>query len=902
MLYNPFDKEGIVCMLTENEFLVLRALMESRPNNQREVAELTSLSVGTVNAVYRALEESGFAHAYRITNEGTTALEPYKVKNAVILAAGLSSRLAPITYDRPKGMLVVRGEVLIERQIRQLRMGGVHDIYLVVGYKKEEFFYLEERFNVKLVVSPDYMERNNHASIWAARNCLGNTYICSSDNYFTENPFHAYEFSSYAAAIECDNSPQDYFLKTRGAKCRITGAKLGAAPGFAMMGHAYWNADFSKRFIEILQTEWMRPETADKLWDEIFFDHAAELEMRMRAYPADVIHEFDSLDQVSSFDPEFIQNVGSNVLDNICATLGCDREEIRNIDPIKQGLTNLSFYFECGETGYVYRHPGAGTNEIINRPAEAFACKASAELGLDDTFVTEDAESGWKISKFVPDCTGFDYSNEAQVARALGMARTLHESGVVSPWSFDFYDEAENIVRLLRNAGWLFPAGFDELSQTIASLVAPMRAGAGTPVLCHNDFYGPNLLVHGDDMWLIDWEYSAMGDYGCDFGNFVAQSDHYDVEGALGIMPLYFGRTPTPEEEFHLIACTAIVGWYWYVWAMFKELKGAPAGEWLYVWYKAAKEFSAHACDMLGSEPFARTLSMDEFCVLAAADARRANKAYEYGTAKDAAAAESALEQLGYLREGSITAKGTAALEPYHVKRAVLLAAGFGSRLLPVTVNTPKPLARVHGVRIIDRLIDGVIAAGITEIYIVRGYLAEEFDQLLSKYPNVRFIENPLYSQTNNISSAVAACEHFAGAYVFESDLLLENPCLVTPYQYRSNYLGIQVSESDDWRFLADESGRIFDLSKGDANPCWQMVGLSYWAPEDGKRLARDIPAIFEGENGKQIFWDDVAIAHFPDDYDIFVRPCKQEDIVEVDDFEDLQRIDPSYIVKKKAK
>ncbi len=888
-------------MLTENEFLVLRALTESLPTNQREIAELTGLSVGTVNAAYRALDANGLANDYRITEDGARALEPYKVQNAVILAAGLSSRLAPITYDRPKGMLVVRGEILIERQIRQLRMGGVHDIFVVVGYKKEEFFYLEESFNVKLVVSPDYMERNNHASIWAARNHLGNTYVCSSDNYFTENPFHAYEFSSYAAAIECEHAPQDYFLKTRGASRRITGAKLGAAPGFAMMGHAYWNADFSKRFIEILQTEWMRPETADKLWDEIFFDHARELEMRMRAYPSDVIHEFDSLDQVSSFDPEFIQNVGSDVLDNICATLGCERTDIQNIDPIKQGLTNLSFYFECEGEAYVYRHPGAGTNEIINRPAEAFACKASAKLGLDDTFVTEDAESGWKISKFVPDCTGFDYSNETQVARALGMARTLHESGIVSPWSFDFYDESMKIVHLLQDAGWLFPAGFEKLSRAIESLVAPMRAGAGAPVLCHNDFYGPNLLVHGDDMWLIDWEYSAMGDYGNDFGNFIAQSDHYDVEGALEIMPLYFGRTPTEEEQFHLIACSAVVGWYWYVWAMFKELKGAPAGEWLYVWYKAAKAFSAHACRMLGDKPFSRTLSMDEFRMLAAADARRANKAYEYGPVEDSETANRSLEELGYLHEGAITARGTAALEPYRVQRAVLLAAGFGSRLLPVTVNTPKPLARVNGTRIIDRLIDAVIDAGITEIYVVRGYLAEEFDQLLHKYPDLHFVDNPLYSSTNNISSAAAACEHFAGAYVFESDLLLENPCLVTPYQYRSNYLGISVDRSDDWRFLANDDRRIYDLSKGDENPCWQMVGLSYWAPEDGERLARDIPAIFAGEEGRQIFWDDVAIAHFPNDYDIFVRPCLESDIVEIDDFEDLQRIDPSYIVKKKA-
>ena len=202
----------------------------------------------------------------------------------------------------------------------------------------------------------------------------------------------------------------------------------------------------------------------------------------------------------------------------------------------------------------------------------------------------EDPKAGWKVSRFVPGCTAFDYHDQEQVAQALRMARRLHESGVVSPWSFDFYDESLKIEGLLREAGWTFPHDYDRLAASIAHLVEPLRAGTGEPVLCHNDFYGPNLLVHDGRMSLIDWEYAAMGDYGCDFGNFVAQGSGYTVEEAIGAIPLYFGRMPTKDEEFHLLACTALVGWYWYVWALYKELKGMPAGEWLYVWYKAAKE------------------------------------------------------------------------------------------------------------------------------------------------------------------------------------------------------------------------------------------------------------------------------------------------------------------------
>ena len=182
----------------------------------------------------------------------------------------------------------------------------------------------------------------------------------------------------------------------------------------------------------------------------------------------------------------------------------------------------------------------------------------------------------------------------------------------------------------------------------------------------------------------------------------------------------------------------------------------------------------------------------------------------------------------------------------------------------------------------------------------MRGYLAEEFDQLLSKYPNLHFIDNPLFDQTNNISSAVAACGHFERAYVFESDLFLTNSTLVSKYQYQSNYLGFPVERTDDWYFDADGEGVIKTLAKGKDAPCWQMVGLSYWTAADGARLARDIPEVFERDDARQIFWDDVAIVRRPEEYSVHVRRCSPDDILEIDDFDDLRRIDPAYVVRHK--
>ena len=252
------------------------------------------------------------------------------------------------------------------------------------------------------------------------------------------------------------------------------------------------------------------------------------------------------------------------------------------------------------------------------------------------------------------------------------------------------------------------------------------------------------------------------------------------------------------------------------------------------------------------------------------------------------------LSDLGLIADRRVTDDGLDALEPYRVKRAVLIAAGFGSRMVPITLNTPKPLVRVGGTRIIDTILDAVYAAGITEVYVVRGYLGEQFDQLRYKYPTIRFIDNPLYNEANNISSMVAAKDHLQSAYVFESDLLLRNPKLITRYQDRSNYLGIPMERSDDWCFKV-KNGVIKSLGIGGEGGIWQMVGISYWTPEDGAKLAEDIPATFAMPGGKERFWDEAPLTYFADRYKVYARECSLEDVTEIDSFREPEVIDPAY-------
>ncbi len=228
-----------------------------------------------------------------------------------------------------------------------------------------------------------------------------------------------------------------------------------------------------------------------------------------------------------------------------------------------------------------------------------------------------------------------------------------------------------------------------------------------------------------------------------------------------------------------------------------------------------------------------------------------------------------------------------------YCKRAIFIAAGFGSRMVPITVNTPKPLVRVHGKRIIDGLIDACLKAGIEEIVIVRGYLKEQFDQLLYKYPTIIFIDNPYYETANNISSVYVARDYLEDAYVFEADLLISNPNIICSGHSGSDFLAIKTDHTDDWCF--DSKDGYITAEKIGGDDCYQMVGISFWNKKDGSRLAKDIAEVFESPDGKNLYWEQVPLSVRKDNYRVAIKECSFEDIVEIDTYEELVAIDDAY-------
>ena len=287
-----------------------------------------------------------------------------RVDNAVIMAAGTSSRFAPLSYEKPKALLSVKNEILIERQIRQLQQSGVSCIYIVTGYKAEQFAYLENKFGVHLIFNPSFLTRNNNASIYAARHVLKNSYICSADNYFGINPFELEVSRGYYSVVFSDGDTDEWCVDI-GEDDLIRNIHIGGNHSWYMLGHVFWDKQFSKRFIGILEKEYLKPETEDKLWENIYAEHLDQLTLAARKYDKSDIFEFDTLDELRQFDETYVMNTRSTILAQIAKSLDVKQNEIIQITAFK-GEDNKSagFVFQCRGRNYSYSYASGIPVEI----------------------------------------------------------------------------------------------------------------------------------------------------------------------------------------------------------------------------------------------------------------------------------------------------------------------------------------------------------------------------------------------------------------------------------------------------------------------------------------------------------------------------------------------------------
>ena len=275
-------------------------------------------------------------------------------RNAIIMAAGTSSRFVPLSAERPKGLIEVKGEILIERQIKQLKEAGINDIIVVVGYKAEMFSYLKDKYGIRIVLNDDYARYNNTSSLIRVIDELNNTFICSSDNYFPENVFTSYPTGSYYSALYAEGITNEYCM-TVNEKNEIIDVSVGGSDAWYMVGHVFFNSEFSEVFRRIMIEEYKNEETRQGYWEDLYIKYIDVLpKMKVNRYNNGEIQEFDSIDELRMFDSSYINNTRSSVIKYICNIMNVNESNVHGFKNIKHKGEYLQFRFMVDNVTYEY--------------------------------------------------------------------------------------------------------------------------------------------------------------------------------------------------------------------------------------------------------------------------------------------------------------------------------------------------------------------------------------------------------------------------------------------------------------------------------------------------------------------------------------------------------------------
>lgn len=590
-------------MINYKEFEVIRTILKNPTCSSADAIYQNKhyyvfKSVDEVKELIQVLEEKGYLADGKVTEEALYEISSLKVENAIILAAGASDISAKSVYSMPKGLFMKNGETLIERQIRQLREAGIEDITVVIGYKQELYFFLQDKWNVNLEINPD-LKKNNVYSLYVARKHLGSTYICNCDNYFEENPFSQYEYNAYHGTVYKENAHNELLVR-KNSSGRILEVYSGEKSGECIYGHAYVGKEFSRRLVQYMEDEIEDFRVSALFWEEFVSRHIEDLDMYVRQYSPNFLYEFDSIQEIQNIDGLFLGNVSGRINQKICEVLHCAEDEINDIVILQKGLTNILFTFVVRGERYIFRYPGDSSQFFIYRKNECVAQRLAAKANADDTYVYID-EDGLKISKFRENCHDLSgvYYHDVELMKAVARKiRAFHDMGYNLPNSQEYdYDPIWQCERLFKEAskmrGDLFKV-FEKEWAVMRKLQKYADMDHIPHTMCHNDINIDNILVTDTTLDIIDWEFAGYNDPAYDFGRVIAGLE-YDVDEPkiLDILEAYFGRPATEQEHLHWMAYAAIHNWYYVGWALYKESINESSRDWMLFFYKQSKKLAA---------------------------------------------------------------------------------------------------------------------------------------------------------------------------------------------------------------------------------------------------------------------------------------------------------------------
>ena len=567
------------------ELDILNAIRMNPMMNQREIAHQSGYSLGLVNRVVKELQDNKWITANgELSEMAVNFIKENQPKRAVILAAGFGMRMVPINTEIPKGLLEVRGEVLIERMIRHLHEVGITDIQVVVGFMKERYEYLIDEFQVKLVVNSEYQVKNNLHSLSKVKSSLDNTYIIPCDIWAAENPFS--DFEPYSWYMVSDETSVESYVRVNRKRELVTVDEEDE--GNEMVGLCYLAGQEAKIVQEKLQEFSKKPSYDHEFW-ECTLQEKNKWIIPSKVVNAKQLIEINTYEQLRELDGNSA-NLQTDAISIIQECFAVEVDEIKNITVLKKGMTNRSFLFECRNKKYIMRIPGEGTDHLINRKEEAAVYQALENRQICDDVLYMNPDNGYKITAYLEDATNCDAENWNEVEACITKLREFHELNLTVGHRFDIFGQID-FYESLWNGEKSYFKDYEKTKTAIFELKKWIDTLEKKETLVHIDAVPDNFLFTKDGIRIIDWEYAGMQDPHVDIAMFSIYS-LYSKEQVDHLIDLYFKGEVSPVIRTKIYAYIASAGLLWSNWCEYKRSLGIDFGEYSLCQYRYAKEYS----------------------------------------------------------------------------------------------------------------------------------------------------------------------------------------------------------------------------------------------------------------------------------------------------------------------
>ena len=568
---------------------ILLELAKSPYKNQRTLAKSCRCSLGTVNQSLRRLSENGYIDAAcQITKKAEAEFNAKSPKNAVILAAGTGLRMIPINLSKPKGLIEIYGEPLIERLIKQLHEAGIYDITIIVGFMKEHHEYLIDKYNVELIVNPEYYSKNNLHTLALALKQLSNTYIIPCDIWCKENPFCSHELYSWYMVSDALSNESPVRVNRKMELVSTT----KNTPGNTMIGISY----LLGRETELLKSKIVElcldAHYNYSFWEEALISHGKMI-TAPKIVSSQATVEINTYEQLREFDTSSNQ-LESDVISMIAEVLDTKPEHIKNISVLKKGMTNRSFTFDCGTQKYIMRIPGEGTRQLINREHEASVYQIIKDTPYCDELIYINPKSGHKITKYWKHSRTCHPMDQTDIRKCMTLLNTFHRQKLVVDHEFDIFGQIQFYESLWGQNSSSYP-DYEQTKKNVFSLQPYIEMQHSQKTLTHLDAVPDNFLFvksadNTETVHLIDWEYAGMQDPHVDIAMFCIYA-MYDREMIDFVIDTYFQGNCPDNIRIKIYCYISACGLLWSNWCEYKQQLGVEFGEYSLRQYRYAKVY-----------------------------------------------------------------------------------------------------------------------------------------------------------------------------------------------------------------------------------------------------------------------------------------------------------------------